>query len=538
MLTEIDSKISQNSISEASITKASIPEQKSTREQLSKKDSAHLNLKDSNTRRFDALYQQGILLHEQKKLSEALDFFNQALAINPNDENALINCGNLLYELEQYEFALAHHDFALQKNPTCLAALNSRAVLLYCLQRHEEALTTCNEALTLAPNLAEALLNRGSVLNALGRHQEALQDYQKILDLNLQNTLAYCNLANLHLDMQNYEAAQECYMQALMLEPNNATVHWNFSLFCLLMGAYEQGWNLYESGRHANHLPRGKRKECPQPMWLGEEPIAGKRILLYAEQGLGDTLQFVRYAQLVADLGASVVLEVPKDLCNIIQSTNPTFKVVEPDTYFTDFDYHCSLMSLPLALKTTLEEIPDQTPYLFADTRKVNQFKQNNDNKIRVGLVWSGSTSHKNDVNRSITLEKLRPLLNLDASFHCLQKEIRESDLAALKTLPQIQLYTDQLADFSDTAALIETMDLIISVDTSAAHLAGAMDKPVWILVPSNPDFRWLLTRDDSPWYPSAVLFRQAQMQHWEPVIFKVGNELKKLINRKQATYA
>lgn len=533
MLTETDAVITQNSM-----TESVIPEQKATVRKVAGKDSAHLDLKDSNARRFDALYQQGILLHEQKKLTEALDFFNQALAINPNDENALVHCGNVLYELEQYEFALAHHDFVLKTNPTCLAALNSRAVLLYCLQRHEEALATCNEALNLAPNLAEALLNRGSVLNALGHHQEALQDYQRILDLNLHSTLAYCNLANLHLDMQNYEAAQECYMQALMLEPNNATVHWNFSLFCLLMGAYEQGWNLYESGRNAGHLPRGKRKECPQPMWLGEEPITGKRILLYAEQGLGDTLQFVRYAQLVADLGASVVLEVPKDLCNIIQSTNPTFKVIEQDTYFTDFDYHCSLMSLPLALKTTLSTIPDQTPYLFADQGKVSQHQRNNDDKIRVGLIWSGSTSHKNDTNRSISLETLRPLLNLDASFHCLQKEIRESDLDALKTLPQVQLYTDQLEDFSDTAALIETMDLIISVDTATAHLAGAMDKPVWILVPSNPDFRWLLTRDDSPWYPSAVLFRQAQMQHWDPVIFRVGNELKKVINRKHTTYA
>jgi tetratricopeptide (TPR) repeat protein len=538
MLTEIDAKIAQNSIVEASFTEAYMTKEKSTGEKSSGKDSAHLNLKDSNARRFEALYQHGILLHEQKKLSEALDFFNQALAINPNDEKALINCGNVLYELEQYEFALAHHDFVLKTNPKCLAALNSRAVVLYCLNHHEEALATCNDALALAPNLAEALLNRGSVLNALGHHQEALQDYQKILDLNLQNTLAYCNLANLHLDMQNYESAQECYMQALILEPNNATVHWNFSIFCLLMGAYEQGWKLYESGRNASHLPRGKRKECQQPMWLGEQPITGKRILLYAEQGLGDTLQFVRYARLVAELGANVILEVPKDLCSIVQSTNPTFEVVESGGSYSEFDYHCSLMSLPLCLGTTLMTIPDETPYLFADQQKVSQFNRNNDEKIRVGLVWSGSTSHKNDANRSVALEALRPLLGLDASFHCLQKEIRDSDLATLNTLPKLQLYTDQLDDYSDTAALIETMDLIISVDTATAHLAGAMDKPTWILVPSNPDFRWLLTRDDSPWYPSAVLFRQAQMQHWDPVIFKVSNELKKVINRKQATYA
>lgn len=502
------------------------------------KDSAHLNLSDSSARRFAALYQQGMYLYSQKNLAEALEYFNQALAINPNDESALINCGNVLYELEQFEFALAHHDFVLTKNPTSLAALNSRAVLLYCLQRYEDALTTCNQALALAPNLAEALLNRGSVFNALGQHQKALQDYQTILDLNLQSTLAYCNLANLHLDMQNYEAAQECYMQALMLEPNNPSVHWNFSIFCLLMGAYEQGWQLYESGRHASHLPRGKRKQCPQPAWLGEESIAGKRILLYAEQGLGDTLQFCRYAKLIAQLGATVILEVPKELCTIMQSLSAEIEVIVADTDFTNFDYHCSLMSLPFALKTTLATIPDQSPYLFADNGKVKQYLAKNSEKIRVGIAWSGSTSHKNDANRSIALEQLRPILNLDADFHCVQKEIRESDLATLKTLPDLQLYTDQLHDLSDTAALIESMDLIISVDTSVAHLAGALNKPVWILVPSNPDFRWLLTRDDSPWYPSAVLFRQTQMQHWDPVIFKISTELKKVVNRKQTTYA
>jgi tetratricopeptide (TPR) repeat protein len=496
------------------------------------------NLADTHLTHFEQLYARGILHHQQKQLSQALDCFNQALAIKPHDENALVHCGNVLYELEQYEFALAHLDFALEHHPDCLAALNSRAVVLYCLQRYDEALKSCNQALTLSPNLAEALLNRGSVLNILGHHQEALQDYQLILDLNLQSTLAYCNLANLYLDMQNYEAAQDCYMKALAMEPNNPLVHWNLSLFCLLMGAYEQGWQLYESGRYASHLPRGLRKPCPQPAWSGEQPVEGKRVLLYAEQGFGDTLQFVRYAKLVAGLGAEVILEVPKELTAIIKSLNPTFTVIEPNQNFNAFDYHCSLMSLPLAFKSTLDSIPDGAPYLFADAEKVRSINIISDDRIRVGIAWSGASDHKNDANRSIALEQLRPLLSLHASFHCLQKEIRETDLATLESLPQLHVYTDQIQDFSDTAALIETMDLVITVDTSVAHLAGAMNKPMWVLLPSNPDFRWLLYRDDSPWYPSAQLFRQEKNNRWDQVIFKVGNELKKVINRQQAIYA
>lgn len=486
----------------------------------------------SDPKNFQAWFHKGLLHKQQQQAQLALQCFNQALTLHPTDEATLIECGNLLFELEQFEFSLAHHEFALQLNPASLPALHSKCLALSRLGRHQDALHSADQMLAYSPAFVPALLCQGSILHALGRYHEALASYQQILQLGQRDALLYLNLANLFLDMLEIGLAGDCYQQALVLEPENPTLHWNIALFQLLTGDYSQGWRLYESGKYAPHLPRGRRPACAQPMWTGEQPLDGKRILLYAEQGLGDTIQFVRYAQRVADLGAQVIIEAPASLLPLLASLGPQFELIAAGTPYQAYDYHCSLMSLPFVFKTELQTIPQHTPYLFAAPDKVSRIQIADQKKLRVGLVWSGSTTHQKDRYRSIPLAQFADLLTLDASFHCLQTEVRDTDQACLAALPQISQHQGALHDFTDTAALIATLDLVISVDTSVAHLAGAMHKPVWILLPNPPDFRWLLSREDSPWYPSARLFR-AQAQDWTSVMASVKQALAEKIKEK-----
>lgn len=483
----------------------------------------------SDPENFDAWFKKGLILKQLPLLDQALQSFNHALNLQPGNQATLIECGNILFDMEQFEFALAHHEFVLQLNANCIPALNSRALCLSRLGRHEEALQTVNQLIRLAPDCAPALLSQGTILHALGRYAEALDTYQHMICINQANATVYGNIANVYLDMVEIDKARENYLKALDLEPENPSVHWNLGLFYLLTGDYPRGWQLYESGKLAPHLPRGKRKPCQQPMWNGEQSLQGKRILLYAEQGLGDTIQFVRYAKRIADLGAQVIIEVPESLVSLISSLGNQFDIISAGTAYEAFDYHCSLMSLPFFLGTALNHIPSGTPYLFAPAEKVHNIQAPDKHPFRVGLAWSGSKTHHNDLHRSIPFKALEPLLSLNASFHCLQKEIREEDSDLLRDSGKLTLYTGKIQDFSDTAAIVATMDIIISVDTSIAHLAGAMNKPVWVLLPNPPDFRWMLEREDSPWYPTARLFR-CHSNNWQEVVVRVKQALEALI--------
>jgi ADP-heptose:LPS heptosyltransferase len=259
--------------------------------------------------------------------------------------------------------------------------------------------------------------------------------------------------------------------------------------------------------------------------------LVGKTIFIYAEQGLGDTLQFCRYLPLLEAMGARIVFAVQPSLLTLCASLTMPLTLVAQGQNVPDYDYQCSLLSLPLAFGTALQTIPARTPYLFADAEKVSYWRRRLAAHAgrKVGLVWSGAANHKNDHNRSLALAKILPLFELQIEFHVLQKEFRADDAVLLADYPHVLTHQHDLHDFADTAALLECLDLVISVDTSVAHLAGAMGKPVWILLPANPDFRWLLERSDSPWYPTATLFRQGEDREWSTVISAVQQSL---INR------
>jgi hypothetical protein len=293
------------------------------------------------------------------------------------------------------------------------------------------------------------------------------------------------------------------------------------------MGDFDRGWKEYEWRWKSVQLANSQRNFA-QPLWLGKESLTGKTILLHSEQGLGDTLQFCRYIKLVSELGARVILEVYKPLSALLTRLDGVAQLVETGGPLPAVEFHCPLLSLPLAFKTGLNTIPARVSYIASNPGKVTEWRARlgKRTKPRIGLVWSGRTEHINDRNRSIPLSDLLKSLPNAYQYISLQKEIGQKDKETLGSRADILHFGEQLADFTDTAALCELMDVVISVDTSVAHLAGAMGKAVWILLPFCPDWRWLLDRADSPWYPTATLFRQDVMGDWGGVLRKVQAEL------------
>jgi hypothetical protein len=304
----------------------------------------------------------------------------------------------------------------------------------------------------------------------------------------------------------------------------------------LAMGDFATGWQKYEWRWHHKSLDL-PRRGLKQPLWLGRENLFGRTILLHAEQGLGDTIQFARYAPLVARRGATVMLDVPPPLEALLASLRDVTLVRSHALPLPVFDYQCPLPSLPLALGTMLETIPAEVPYLSPPADRVEKWRAliGNDTPPRIGLAWAGCPAHKNDRNRSIPLALLRPLLGTPGGapaprFFALQKELREADRPILEAAPALTQLADQIDDFADTAAIIALLDLVITVDTSVAHLAGALGKPVWILLPFAADWRWMIQRSDSPWYPSARLFRQPAIGDWQSVVRLMCEALSQII--------
>ena len=472
----------------------------------------------------DALNNRGNALRALARPQEALASYAEALRLRPGHADVIANRGNALLDLDRAEEALACYEEALRLRPDFADALNNRGIALRDLKRPQEALASYDRALRLRPDYAEALSNRGNLLLDLRRPQDALASFDLALRLKPDYGEALYNRGNALQALLRHEAALDSYAQALRLKPDYAEAHWNRSLSRLVLGDYERGFAEYE-WRWKKKSPNPPPGPFKQPLWLGGEPLAGKTILLHAEQGLGDTLQFCRYVKQVAALGAEVVLEVQAALLPLLAGLAGAGRVVRRGEPLPAFDCHCPLLSLPLAFATRLDNIPAEAAYLQADPERAAAWRARlggESGQPRIGLAWSGNPEHHNDHNRSIPLAEFARLAAGPGQFVSLQKQVREADLAALRERPDILHFGDELGDFADTAALVAHLDLVVAVDTSVAHLAAALGKPVWLLLPFNPDWRWLLGRDDSPWYPGMRLFRQAGLGDWGGVIDRV----------------
>ena len=481
----------------------------------------------------EAYNSRGIVLASSDRPEEAVVAFDRAIALKPDYAEAYNNRGIVLQDLKRLAEALASFDTAMARQINNASVHNNRGTVLRELKRQEEAISSFSEAIALKPDYAEAYYNRATALHEIGRFDEAIADFDAAIAMRPDYADAYNNRGVILQDVKRLNEALADFDRASALLPDFAEVHCNKAYCSLLMGKFEQGWRLHE-WRKKTQMPVGNRS-LPGPLWLGREEVAGKTVFLHWEQGLGDTLQFCRYGKLLNARGAKVVMSVQEPLYGLLGQLGPGVQVIHQDEAPAAFDFHCPMMSLPLAFATTLQNIPSEDRYLVADDRLRRQWSARlpPPTRPRIGLVWAGSKSHKNDRNRSMGLSALARLFDTGAHWISLQKEVRDGDAAALQQYPHVFRCGDDLKDFSDTAAAIDLLDLVITVDTSVAHLAGAMGKPVWIMLPFNSDWRWLVDRDDSPWYPAVRLFRQHDPRSWDNVISSLRAALESFLRSR-----
>ncbi|WP_144152948.1 tetratricopeptide repeat protein [Paraburkholderia sp. BCC1885] len=478
----------------------------------------------------EALYNSAVALERLRRPSEAIGRCERVLALESQHTRAMACRGNALLQLKQYDAALSSYGGALQIDAGSVEILCNQGTALRYLGQYEEALQSYDAALAINSGFAEAWGNRGNVLLDLHRHEEAMNAIDRAMAIRPDHPMYWFNRGNVLHAMARPDAALQAYDRAITLDPGYAGAHFARASLHLVQGDFTRGWAEYE-WRIQDPGGEQRGRVFKEPLWQGHESLDGRTILVHAEQGFGDTLQFSRYAELLRARGANVVLEVQPALGSLMASLRSVVQVVVAGEPLPQFDFHCPLLSLPFAFQTDLHSIPNQTPYLYSDAALVERWEAllGPKQRRRVGLAWSGNPAHLNDRHRSIPLSTLMPLLEMDVEWISLQKGVREQDLAVLDGSP-IRSFGDEIRDFSDTAALVQLLDLVISVDTSAAHLAGALNRPVWVLLPEPPEWRWMRDREDSPWYPSARLFRQSTPGDWRGVVDKVRTAIGNLV--------
>jgi tetratricopeptide (TPR) repeat protein len=474
---------------------------------------------------------RGAAFLKKKQFSEALSDFKRSIELNPNFADAHCGYGNVLVDLKRYEEAVAAYQNALSLEPDLENAWLGRGNALVGWQRYDDALASYDTALSLKPDLEQALVGRGHALVGLKHYDDALTSYDKALSLkpNLEN--AWLGRGNVFRDLKRFDDAFAAYRKAVAVVPDFAQAHYNEGLLRLSLGEMELGWKKCEYRWETQQFGDAERN-FSQPLWLGDNDIKNKTILLHAEQGLGDTFLACRYIAKVAALGAKVILEVQPTLKSLLMGVEGVSMLIGRGDAIPHFDVQCPLMSLPLAFRTTVETIPNVVPYITVRNDAVAKWcSKLSAQKLKVGIAWAGNPLFGGDRDRSILLQNILPVTRIDGiEFFSLQKDLREGDHEVLNANPSIIRIDEGITDFEDTAAIMMGLDLVISSDTSVVNLAGALGKPVWVLLSSMPDWRWLLDRNDSPWYPTARLFRQVNAGDWTTVLDDLCAALKCLL--------
>ena len=521
----------------------------------------------------EALVHQGIIFAIQEKDEEAMQCYDKALAINPRSGEALNNRSNLLQKLKRYEEAeqgyrqvleeksqlsesmqqamhkvlhnlgmvqhrQEHKDEALETydrlialKPDFIEAHTSRGDLLASMERLDEALLACQTAVQLDPECAESYFYLGNILQRMDRHWDAVASYRKALSLKEDYIDVWNNQGNALLDLGEFDLAYQSYNRTREIDPDHVHANYNCGLILLMKGQWEEGWKQYAWRWKIENVHKmlGERNFIRDP-WDGKIDLRGRIIILHAEQGLGDTLQFSRYAKWVKAQGAYVIMVVQKELLGILEQVEGVDRLITSGV-MPPHDEHCPLLNLPIAFNSTPHQLPN-TAYLRANSNKIEEWHARLEHlpRPRLGLVWAGNPKHPNDRNRSIAL----PLISqqLPFPFILLRNSLTDDEKIYVKEHPELKEYTEYIHDFSDTAAIITHIDLLITVDTSVAHLAGAMGKPVWVLLPFVPDWRWMLERSDTPWYPTMRLFRQTTLGNWIPTLEHVKTELQQQVEQ------
>ncbi|HVX10534.1 MAG TPA: FkbM family methyltransferase [Pirellulales bacterium] len=472
----------------------------------------------------------GLVHASQSRLDEAISAYRRAIVLKPAFAEAHNNLGIALRQSGQAEAAVASCREAARIKPDLPEAHNNLGSALEEVGRYEEAIDVLNESLRIKPDFAKAHNNLGIAYWYLGRFDEASKSYRRAIDLTPEMAEAHNNLGNVLRDQGNFDDAEACYRQAADLKPNYADPHWNQSLIWLLRGDFERGWAEYE---WRWKLKNFKARACEQPLWDGSS-LEGKTILLAAEQGLGDTVQFIRYAPLVKARGARVLAEVQRPLRQILGTCPGIDELTVQGETPPPFDTYTTLLSLPLLLGTKLETVPADVPYLTADPALVAAWRDEvrSLGNYRIGIAWKGSPQNRTDRGRSLPLALFEALARVPGvTLVSLQKGIGTEQVAEVADRFRVAEFGERLdataGPFMDTAAIMQHLDLVVTCDSSLAHLAGALGVPVWIALMLTPDWRWMLEREDTPWYPTARLFRQTRVGEWPSVFDRMAAVLR-----------
>ena len=512
----------------------------------------------------EAMNIAGNALRRLGQLTEAQRWLERSLSIRPDDPEALTGLADVYRRMGRMTEADAIGQRLLALRPTSLEGLAVRGEALLTQRRFPEAAAVFQTVIDSYPQswvgyngLGVALTRQGRNVEAAplykksielakagnpcphnnagyacmgeGQFEQAIEHFQKALEIRADFPEVHVNLGNVYASQLELDRAMEAYNRALFLQPDNQDAHWNKSLLLLLLGNFAEGFLEYE-WRWRKFLQH--RQSFPQPAWDGYD-IAGKTILLHSEQGFGDTIQFARFATSIAARGANVVLGCDKELVSLLSGMNVGTRVVPRGTPSPTFDVHCPLLSIPYALGITIETIPDKTPYLFADETLQKRWREAlaGMEGMKIGICWAGDSSHLRNRDRSASLELFSGMRDL-RGVHWVSLQKGQPSHEPVPFGFNLIAMTDQLHDFADTAALIANLDLVISVDTAVAHLAGALGKPVWTLLSFFPDWRWMLDRDNSPWYPTMRLFRQRTRGEWAEVMGRVRDSLMALLQK------
>jgi tetratricopeptide (TPR) repeat protein len=478
----------------------------------------------------EAHYSLGITLMVLGRVAEAIVCYRQALRLNPSFAEACNNLGNALGQQDLLDEAIRYYERGLALKPQSAEIHFNLGIARQRQKKLDEAIHCYRQALRLKPDYAGASMNLGNALSAQNKNAEAIQCYRRVLELRPGDAEALTNLGNVHRDQGCFDEALAFFEQALRQDATRAVPHHNRALLWLLLGNWSQGWPEYEWRLETDGF---QHLALQQLHWDGS-PLAGRTILLLAEQGLGDTLQFLRFVPLVQQRGGRVILQSQAPLHQLLTHCAPKLQVIVPGAPLPGFDVYAPLMSLPGVLGITPTSVPAEVPYLHADPPLVLSWRQKLQalGGFRIGIAWQGNPANRFDQQRSIPLAQFAPLAQLEGvRLVSLQKGPGMDQLHALADrFPVVDLGNclDEAAGaFMDTAAIMKNLDLVISSDTAIAHLAGALAVPVWVALPLIPDWRWLLERQDSPWYPTLRLFRQTQSGRWDDVFARMAEELK-----------
>ena len=492
------------------------------------------------------LFELGLYFFEEEDFSKAEERFKEALRLAPDRPSILVNLSATLIQLGKWEECEKACQKILSIEPSNYDALLNLSVCLSKKGYELQALKYLDQAIAIDPHSERAWTNKGNIFQEINEFAQASSCFNIALQLNSQSQEAHIGRGNLRNELKEYQSALEDFDAALELNPSNPQAKWNKALSLLRLGNFEEGWELYEARWQVPGMREHKRY-FNVPLWLGKESLKDKTILIYAEQGYGDTIQFSRYIPLLESMGAKVILEVPKPLTYLMHTLSANIQILDRHSIDAKdieikVDFYCPIMSLALAFRSTLDTIPNKTPYLFVDEKIRVSWRERlqaltkesslQRTPLRVGITWSGSghyagkTNSKRDISENNIAELINRFKGGNVEFHSLQIEEGRNQVVSKLASGGFYSHAEHLENFNDTAALIMELDLIISIDTATAHLAGALNMPTLILLPDPPDFISLTERTDTPWYPKSKLLRQAIQGEWNSVLNLAQNEI------------